>query len=206
MWPNVTKVLKSLHITPELNLVEGSMSVRTTSNTYDPYAIIKARYFISLLSRSVPVQPASNIFKDEMSCDVIKINSLVDDKNKFIRRRQRLLGPNVSTIQALKLLTNTYILVKGNTCSVIGRFKDLKIVRRIVAECFNKVHPIYNIKSLMIKRELIKDPILANENWNRFLPKYKKKAPSNTKLCLVLFIFVLPRIILLIGILIGLCD
>lgn len=181
-WPVVKRALKEYGIDGDLDLLKGQMTVSTTRKTRDPYIIVKSRDLIKLLSRSVPAPQAIKILNDEMQCDIIKISGLVRNKEKFVKRRQRLVGPNSSTLKALEILTGCYILVQGNSVASMGSFKGLKQVRRIVEECMlNKMHPLYNIKVLMMRRDLASNPELANENWDRFLPKFKKKNVKQKK-------------------------
>ena len=181
VWPLLTRSLAHYGIACQLDLIEGSMTVRTTRRCWDVSMILKARDVLKLLSRSLPVHQAVRVLQDEVYCDVIKIKNLVRNKERFVKRRQRLIGPNGCTLKAIELVTDCYVLVQGNTVSCIGQLKPVKQVRRVVEDCMRNVHPIYHIKQLMIRQQLQADPQLKDQSWDRFLPQFKKRTVDRRK-------------------------
>ncbi|EOD04858.1 hypothetical protein EMIHUDRAFT_439079 [Emiliania huxleyi CCMP1516] len=181
VWPQVTSALKEQGVACQLDLIEGSMTVSTTRKTWDPYIILKARDLIKLLARSVHLQQALKALQDDVFSDVIKVGGLCSNKERFVKRRDRLLGPNGSTLKAIEILTGFYVMVQGNTVAVMGPHSRPQQVRKLVEDCFRNYHPVYHIKAMMIKRELERDPTLQQESWDRFLPKFKKQNVQRKK-------------------------
>lgn len=172
-WALVKEAMRPYGVVAELDLIEGTLQVKSTRRMYDPYSIINARDVIKLISRGVPYDQALRIMEDEYSCEIVKLSSFVRNKERFVKRRKRLIGSEGQTLKALELLTKCYILVQGHTISIIGSREGVKQVRQIAEDCMRNTHPIYSIKRLMIMRELRENPELRNESWERFLPHFR---------------------------------
>eukprot|EP01053_Blabericola_migrator_P004289 Blabericola_migrator_1__4288@NODE_2316_length_2947_cov_117_596528_g1452_i0_p2_GENE_NODE_2316_length_2947_cov_117_596528_g1452_i0NODE_2316_length_2947_cov_117_596528_g1452_i0_p2_ORF_typecomplete_len237_score49_91KH_8/PF17903_1/4_7e31KH_1/PF00013_29/8_3e03KH_1/PF00013_29/0_012_NODE_2316_length_2947_cov_117_596528_g1452_i064774 len=179
-WPRIKDILQNVNLKCDLDLVQKVMTVATTNKTRDPFKILKGRDMLKLISRSVPLHQAKRVLETDVCCEVIRIGGMVRDKERFARRRQRLVGPAGSTLKVIELLTDTYVCISGQTVSVIGSWKGIKQVRKIVLDCMNNIHPIYQLKTLMVKEELQKDQNMQEVDWERYLPHFKKSS-SNKK-------------------------
>lgn len=66
---------------------------------------------VKLLARGVALGQAVKILNDDMACDIIKIGSLLRNKERFVKRRQRIIGPDGSTLKVRLSVTLTFYIV-----------------------------------------------------------------------------------------------
>jgi ribosomal RNA assembly protein len=53
---------------------------------------------------------AVKILDDGVASDIIKIGNLVRNKERFVKRRQRIIGPNGSTLKVCRVLSSARLL------------------------------------------------------------------------------------------------
>mmetsp|Transcript_19111 Transcript_19111/g.38992 ORF Transcript_19111/g.38992 Transcript_19111/m.38992 type:complete len:272 (+) Transcript_19111:1645-2460(+) len=178
-WDIITRILKPYGLLIKADFHSGILELKTTLDVKDPFVIFKGRDFLKLIARSVPVQQASKIFEDEIFCDIIKISGYTLNREKFLKRRKRIIGNKGLTIRAIEIVTQCYLLVQGNTVSCMGNHKGLKQARKIIESCMLNIHPISAVKLLWFKRRLSKDDKLKWKSWENFLPFCRKKENEN---------------------------
>ncbi|EPR79614.1 Ribosomal RNA assembly protein [Spraguea lophii 42_110] len=173
--PDLTTLLSSYFISTKL--VDTELTITTMPQIEDLYMIIRARDMVQAISRGVLLETAKALLdeKNHIVSNIINIKKMVPQDSVFINRRDRLLGPNNNTLKAIKLLTKTEITVKGKSVTIIGKYTGVEEATKIVIQTMNNIHPIYQIKYLMAKKQLSMDKNKENEDWKKFLPEIKKK-------------------------------
>ncbi|KAI4291346.1 ribosomal RNA assembly protein [Pancytospora philotis] len=149
---------------------ETTMSVATTRHTRDPYILIKANDFIALLSKGVPLEDAAQAMEDDVFSEIVPVSMLCASEKTFERRRNRINNPKI--LKAIELLTKCKVYIAGKVACIIGSYKGLNEAKHIVIAGFENVHPVFEIKKLIIKRQLEKDNVEGD--WERFMPTFKK--------------------------------
>ena len=81
---------------------------------------------IRVMARSVPLDIAAKVLEDETFADIIEIK--LKNRERFVKRRNRLIGDEGNTLKALELSTKCYIMVQGKTVAVVGPYDGLKKV------------------------------------------------------------------------------
>lgn len=64
---------------------------------------------------------SKRILEDDKACDIIKIRSLVRNKERFIKRRQRLMGPGGATLKVIHhyMLTLHNVVIGNRTVNTM---------------------------------------------------------------------------------------
>ncbi|KAF2353849.1 K domain type 1 [Trinorchestia longiramus] len=179
--PILEKIMKEHNIKVLLDSPKGQISVITTKDTWDPYAIMLARDVIKLISRHVSIEKAVRVFDEGITSEIMKIKGICRDKEIFIKRRNRLLGRDCTTLLALEQLTDCSVTVQGGTVAIIGPYKGVLKVMSVVKDCMSNVHPLHLLNTLHLQKAFSEDPTLKDEDWSQLLPVYKAKTARKKK-------------------------
>ncbi|KAF7684428.1 KRR1 small subunit processome component like protein [Astathelohania contejeani] len=185
IFDRLIKIVQERKLEVSIDYSKKSIFIRTTKDTRDPYIIIRGKDMIYFICRGVPIEGAADMLNDDVLYDIIYIDNIVKNRETFIKRRDRIIGEKGVTQKAIELLTECKIWVyTKNVCAITNSkkgVKGLKQVRKIVLDCMNNIHPMYQIKRLMVAKELETDENLKNENWERYLPSLKKSSKKEKK-------------------------
>ncbi|MBD3189272.1 MAG: RNA-processing protein [Candidatus Heimdallarchaeota archaeon] len=108
----------------------GDVIVRSTSETEDPFLVIKARDFVTAVGRGFNPQVAFTLLQDDTYLEIINLKLAVgDNPRKLNRIRGRIIGRGGRTRKVIEETTGTRVTIYGKTVGIIGTYERLKVAR-----------------------------------------------------------------------------
>jgi len=156
------------------------LHVETTDDTWDPYSIVKARQFIELICRSMPVERAQDVFDDDNTSALLKIKGLCGEK-VFTKRRSRVMGPEDSTLDIVERMLKVWLAVQGGTVAIVGSYQGVEQARRFVNAVMRGALPTDLLKEMEVKLALQKDETVQDQDWSQVLPSARKHAAAKRR-------------------------
>lgn len=172
----IKQIMKGKKVKYEVEYEYRTINIRTTTKTRDPFIVIDCRDFVQLIIRGVPLDEAKKIFIDENTHLIFNLQSATSDKKVMINRRNRLIGPNQSVINGLRMSTGCFIQVEKKSVCVIGSYKQVLVVEEFIKKAMSNFHPVHLLKQLVAKNECKTDKEKTDMNWTNFIPYVTKKS------------------------------
>ena len=178
----IKKALENKKLSCIINYEERSIEISTNKQTRDPFIFIKGCEFIKIICKNIEVEIGMKVLEDDFCGEIIDLKRFSTNEKVLERRRDRLIGKNSMVLKAIKMVSKCHIIITGKNVGVVGSYEGVSMVKQIVVDCVkNNLHPVYQLKKLIVKNKLETDAEMKNEDWSQHVPEYKKKNQKKTK-------------------------
>ena len=112
---------------------EGSVTIRSPTESEDPVLAWKARDIVKAIARGFSPKNALSLVDEDMMLIVISLRESVgSSQNQLKRVAGRIIGENGRTRRVIEQVTETKIAIYGRTVSIIGMNPGLDYARRAI--------------------------------------------------------------------------
>ncbi|MHA1321863.1 MAG: KH domain-containing protein [Candidatus Helarchaeota archaeon] len=127
------KIGKLTQTSIEIDSQEGIVHIINKPDAKNPLAVWKARDIIKAIGRGFSPERALSLLDDEAYLEILDLTSYLGRNEKVIKRiKGRIIGEAGKTRRVIEDTTETMISVYGNTVSIIGPLKQLRISKKAI--------------------------------------------------------------------------
>ncbi len=110
-----------------IDSADGLVVVESTEDTTDPLAVWKARDIAHAIGRGFSPQRAFALLDDDVYLRLINLEEFGSTPNQIRRLKGRVIGQGGKTRRNIEELTETFVVIMGNTIGVIGEVENQQV-------------------------------------------------------------------------------